>query len=153
MTALYGLSQDRFQEYREQVSKQLGATKERKVQDAAAQDNVTNDPPGEGEVYVIGSGEVLCKDMFSGRYFRSSVDKIKKAENALNHCISNHEYADLSSFYLDIGLPRTGYSDNMGWNSANPLDVRYTTTLSDDDQPCIAIDFVSHPRTDFHQTY
>lgn len=152
MATLYGLSEGRFQEYKDKVTETIGVSKEGKIHDAVAQDQVTNNPPG--EVLVIGSGDVLCLDRYSGRYFRSSVDAIKKAENALNHCISQHDYADLTSFYLDIGLPKTGYSDEVGWNSANPLDVRYTTALSaDESQPCIAIDFISHPRSDFHQTY
>ena len=152
MATLYAATDDRFKEYREQVVEKFGPTKEQRVHDDAVQEHINKNP--HNEVFVIGSGEVLCLDRFSGRYFRSSVDRIKKAENALNHSITLYDYADLSSFYLDIGLPRTGYSDNMGWNSANPLDVRYSTGMSaDDSQPCIAIDFVSHPRTDFHQTF
>lgn len=154
MTALYGLTEGRFADYKDKVAEQFGQAKETKVQDAAAQTAVDASPPRSDEIFVIGSGDVLCLDLYSGRYFKSSVDRIKKAENTLNHSITLYDYADLTSFYLDIGLPKTGYSDNVGWNSANPLDVRYTTAMNaDDSQPVIAIDFVSHPRSDFHQTF
>lgn len=147
MATLYGLSQDRFQEYREKVAEQLGPNKERKVLDGAAQEQVKNTPGN--QVILLGEGDVLCFDKFSGRYFRSTMDKIKKAENAVNRDIYNYDYASLSLFYEDAGLPNTSESDNVGWCSSNPLEVEYSAVFTDDEKPCIAIGFKSAPRTDY----
>jgi hypothetical protein len=147
MATLYGLSQDRFQEYREKVAEQFGSTKEQKVLDLAAQDQVKKTEGN--QVIILGEGEVLCFEKFTGRYFRSTMDKIKKAENAVNRDIYNYDYASLSLFYEDAGLPPTSESDNVGWNSSNPCEVEYTTVLTDDEKPCIAIGFKYAPRTDY----
>jgi len=152
MATLYGLSEGRFQEYREKVTEQLGSTKEQKVKDSVAQDRVKG-TPGYAEV-ILAEGEILCLDEFSARYFRSSMERIKKAENTINSEIYHHDYASLSQFYEEIGLAPTGFSDEVGWNTnCSPIEVRYSTVLSPDDKPCIAIDFATAPRTDYNRLY
>jgi hypothetical protein len=147
MAALYGLSQDRFQEYREKVAEQFGLNKEQKVRDAAAQDLVKKTEGS--QVIILGEGEVLCFDKFTGRYFRSTMDRIKKAENAINRSIYNYDYASLSQFYEDAGLEPTSQSDAVGWNSGNLFELEYSAVLTDDERPCISIDFKYAPRTDY----
>jgi hypothetical protein len=147
MATLYGLSQDRFQDYREKVAEQFGQSKEKKVLDAASQEQVSRTEGS--QVIILGEGEVLCFDKFSGRYFRSTMDKIKKAENAVNRDIYNYDYASLSLFYEEAGLKPTSQSDNVGWNSGNRLEVEYSATFTDDEKPCIAIDFKYAPTVDY----
>lgn len=148
LAAMYGLSQDRLQEYREKVAEQFGVNKEQKVLDAAAQEQV-NKTPG-SQVVVLGDGEVLCFDKFSGRYFRSTMDRIKKAENAVNRDIYNYDYASLSMFYEDAGLPPTSESDHVGWNSSNALEVEYSAVLTpEEEKPCISVGFKYPPRRDY----
>lgn len=147
MATLYGLSQDRFQEYRDKVSEQFGPGKEQKVIDAAAQEQVKN--TGGNQVIILGDGNILCFDKFSGRYFQSTMDRIKKAENAVNRDIYNYDYASLSLYYEEAGLKPTSDSDNVGWNTENRLEIEYTAVLTDDEKPCISIGFKYAPRTDY----
>jgi Family of unknown function (DUF6353) len=63
-------------------------------------------------------------------------------------------YASLSAFYDEIGLPPTPYSDTVGWNSLREMvDVQYSTVMSADDRPCIAIDFVTPPYPEYDRTW
>lgn len=149
LTVASGISERAFQEYKAKVVEKLGDAKEMGIRDEIAQDRVNNTPLPSREVIIAGNGDVLCFDMTTGRYFVSSMEKIRQAENKVNYDIIAHEYASLSSFYDEIGLPPTPYSDSVGWNHDNRLDVTFSTTMSSDQRPCIAIDFVAPPFAEY----
>lgn len=153
LAAAYGISERQLKEYKDKVLEKVGPNKERALRDEIAQDRVTNTPSK--EVIVLASGDVLCFDMTTGRYFRGSVEKIRRAENTINQELFNHQYASLSHFYDEIGLPPTSFSDDVGWNLAQggAFEVQFSTTRSPDDEPCIAIDFTTAPKTDYTQLY
>jgi Family of unknown function (DUF6353) len=151
MAAAYSLSERAFSEYKEKVVEKIGENKERAVRDEIAQDRVNKDPVR--EVIIAGSGDVLCYDALTGRYFQSTVETIKKAQNTINYDIINHMYASLSQFYGEIGLPPTSYSEEIGWNANNLLELSFSTTMSSDDRPCIVVDFVYAPIADYTRLY
>lgn len=153
MAAAYSLSEKAFDEYKEKVVEKIGENKERDVRDSIAQDRVTNDSVGKNEVVVTGGGEVLCYDMFTGRYFNSSMETLKKAQNDINAELIHNCYASLTDFYSYIGLSSTTISDNLGWNSDNMLELQFSTTMSDDNRPCIAINFDVDPIRNFYRTH
>jgi hypothetical protein len=153
LAAAYGLSERNLREYKDKVTEKLGVGKEKALRDEIAQDRVTENPPK--EVIIITNGDVLCYDMLTGRYFQSTVENIKKAENRINQELFNHQYASLSMFYEEIGLQPTNFTDEVGWNTfqTGALEVRFSTTTSPDDRPCIAIDFNNPPKPDYTQLY
>jgi hypothetical protein len=138
-----GISERALQEYKAKVVERFGERDEMKVRDEIAQERVI----------LAGTGEVLCYDQHSGRYFQSSVENIKKAVNKVNHDLNNFMHASLSEFYDEIGLPPTSYSDSVGWNSNHQLEVAFSTVMSSNDQPCIAIDFVNPPHANYRDLY
>lgn len=154
LAAAYGISERNLREYKEKVTEKLGMNKERALRDEIAQDRVRNNPPNK-EVLILAGGDVLCFDMTTGRYFRSTMDTLKKAENTVNQELFNHQYASLSHFYDEVGLAPTSFSDEVGWNTAQtgPLEIRFSTVMSPDNQPCIAIDFTTPPKTEYTQLY
>jgi hypothetical protein len=151
MAAAYAISEKAFVEYRDKVVEKIGANKEREVRDELAQDRVSQHPVGSREVVITGGGEVLCYDSFTGRYFKSSMETLKKAQNDLNYRVLNDYYASLTDFYNLIGLARTSYSDEVGWNSDKMLELQFSTTLSEDGQPCLAMEFAAVPIRDFYR--
>jgi hypothetical protein len=72
---------------------------------------------------------------------------------AVNYQILNHFYASLSDFYGKVGLPSTSFSDEVGWNSDEILDLDISTTLSDDNRPCLSIDFKVVPVRDYFRVH
>lgn len=153
LTVASGISERALREYKEKVVEKLGVNQERNVRDEIAQDRVSNQPIGSREVILAGTGEVLCYDMTTGRYFQSTVEEIKKAENKINRDVLHHGYCSLSEFFDEIGLPPTSYSDSVGWNVGNHLEVTFSTTMSTDQRPCIAIDFVRQPISGYDKIY
>lgn len=151
LAAAYGLAEGRLSEYKEKVAEKLTPAKEQKIQDELAQEKV-NKTPGSNQIVVV-EGEVLCFDQSTGRYFRSSMENVKKALNATITEIFNHEYASATHFYEELGLPGTTWTDDVGWNRDQLPDLTFSTVLSEDNRPCIAIDFKVLPRADFIPKY
>jgi Family of unknown function (DUF6353) len=148
-----GISERALQEYKDKVVEKLGVRQDQKLQDEIAQDRVKNNVGNSGEIVIIGDGDVLCYDMLTGRYFKSSMEQIKAAENRINYELIHHMSASLSMFYEEIGLPPTTYTDMVGWTADNRLEVKLSTVLSSDNRPCIAIDFAKPPTAEYDRLY
>jgi hypothetical protein len=153
VAAAYSISEKAFTEYKEKVVEKMGETKEQRVRDEVAQDRIAKNPVGGREIIITGNGNVLCYDMYSDRYFESDMETLKKAQNDLNYTILNDLYASLGDFYDLIGLSTTPYSDEVGWTSEKKLDIRFSTSLSEDQRPCISLDFSVQPVRDYHRIH
>lgn len=145
MAAAYSMSRREFADYQEKIVEKLGEKKEREARDELAQERINRNPVGNQQVFVTGGGEVLCYDTWTGRYFMSDMETLKAAQNQVNYQVLNSYYASLSDFYNAIGLPNTKNSDDFGWNSDKLLELTFSTTMSDENKPCIAIDFQVEP--------
>lgn len=147
MAAAYAVSDKTFSEYKEKVAERLGVAKETEIRDEIAQERIHRTPAQ--TVIITGEGDVLCFDTFSGRYFRSTVDRIKKAENEINAEILTCDGASLSRFYDEIGLEPTAHSDSVGWNMDNRCDVQISAVMTKEDKPCLSVDFAGWPKPDY----
>lgn len=145
MAAAYSITERAFSEYKDKVVEKIGEQKERSYRDEIAQDRVTRDPVSERTVVITDGGDVLCYEHFTGRYFKSSMEALKKAQNDINYQILNQGYASVGDLFDLIGLAPTSYSEEVGWNTDRMLDMVFSTTMSDDGRPCIAIDFDLSP--------
>lgn len=145
MATAYSLSERAFSEYKDKVVEKIGDNKARAVRDEVAQDRVNSNPPQDSQVIITGGGEVLCYDHFTGRYFKSDMETLRRAENEINRLILDQGYASVSDLYSEIGLPPTSFSEEVGWNTDRMLTLVFSTTLSPDGRPCISIDFDLHP--------
>lgn len=150
VAAAYTISEKAFTEYKDKVVERMGAPKEQDLRDEIAQDRVNRNPSGERNIIVTGRGEVLCYDAFSDRYFESSMEELKKAQNDINYKILSEMYASLGDFYDKIGLASTSYSEEVGWTTDIPLELMLSGTLSEDQRPCISMDFRKAPIRDYH---
>lgn len=151
LATAYALTDERFKEYREKVSTKLTGPKQQAVLDEIAQDHVDANPPGK-EVVIITEGDVLCYDNITGRYFQSTVEKIKRAELDIKETLYHHNSASLSDFHSRIGLKPTTYTQEVGWNIDNAIEVIFSTTMAED-RPCVTIDFAVLPKPDYHRNF
>lgn len=145
MAVAYSVSEKAFTEYKEKVVEQIGKNKEKKVRDEIAQDRVTANPPSQEVIVTGGDLDVLCYEMYTGRYFKSNMEELKAAQNAINHQIINHNYASLSDFYDRIGLNRTQVSEEMGWNLDKALELTFSTVMAENNQPALAFSYQVEP--------
>lgn len=139
--AAYSMTERAFGEYKEQAIKHLGDKGEAKVREDVAAKRVLETAPESGTV-VIGSGDVLCLEQHTGRYFMSTMEKIRQAINDVNDQINHQLYVNLDTLYDELGLPHTHLSNQMGWDFEYGLvEARFETVLTEDQRPCLAFSY------------
>lgn len=144
LAAAYSLSEKAFVEYREKIAEKIGEKKERAYRDEIAQDQVSRTPQKSNLVIVEGKS-VLCYETFTGRYFLSDAETIRRAENEVNHMVNNNNYATLGDFYDRVGLPRNDMSEEFGWNVNKLLDIQFSPVFDENGKPCLAISYRVEP--------
>lgn len=151
LATAYSISEAALREYQEKVVEVIGEKKEKAVRDAVAKDQIERDPVTKSEVVIIDSNSnTLCYEPLSGRYFKSTIDKIKKAEIKLDRQMIQEMYVSLNDFYWEIGLDGTDLGDQMGWNlSKGYMDLSFSSQLADDGTPCAVIVYGIPPVYDY----
>lgn len=151
LATAYSISEAALREYQEKVVEVIGEKKEKVVRDAVAKDQIERDPVTKSEVVIIDSNSnTLCYEPLSGRYFKSTIDKIKKAEIKLDRQMIQEMYVSLNDFYWEIGLDGTDLGDKMGWNlSKGYMDLSFSSQLADDGTPCAVIVYGIPPVYDY----
>ena len=153
LATAYSISEAALREYQEKVVEVIGEKKEKAVRDAVAKDQIERDPVTKSEVVIIDSNSnTLCYEPLSGRYFKSTIDKIKKAEIKLDRQMIQEMYVSLNDFYWEIGLDETDLGDKMGWNlSKGYMDLSFSSQLADDGTPCAVIVYGIPPVYDYQR--
>lgn len=144
LTAAFALSEKAFEEYKAKIVEKIGPKKEQNYRDEIAQDQVNQNPPPNNLV-ILSPGKILCYDAFAGRYFESDMESLKKAQNDINRQIMHDGFASLSDFYDLLGLRHTDLSNDVGWNSEQEVELRFSSVLSEDSRPCLSFTFSVHP--------
>lgn len=153
LATAYQLSQNALVEYKEKVIETIGEKKEKNIREKIVEDKINDNPVSKSNVIIMDKGNTLCYDVVSGRYFESSIDTIKRAVNNVNYNLTHGvmEYISLNEFYDEIGLPHTSIGDELGWNIGfdGQLDVELYPKFSDDERPCVALDYRVAPHYDY----
>lgn len=148
LVGAFTITEGAFQEYKDQVVETFGKSKAQKVHDDVIQKKITAMPPS--DLVVIGEGNVLCKDDYSGRYFESTMEKIRKAQNDFNEQLLNGEmYSSLNEFYSLLGLEEVNVGEQVGFSPENLMNIIFSTAMTPDGRPCLAISFRALPRQDY----
>ena len=148
----YKLSEQTLATYRDKVIETIGEEKEREISDKVARDKVkeTRQTSYHANEVIYGTGQCLCYDPISGRYFNSDMDKIRKVENDLNYRLMKENMISLNEFYTELGMECTDMGFKYGWNIDEGLiEVRFTSTITDDNKLCLVVTFARSPRLDF----
>lgn len=143
------ISERALVEYRDKVVEVIGEEKEKEIRDKVSKDRMEKDPVSNNTV-ILAKGDTLCYDTITGRYFKSDVDKIKKAENELNHILITGDYCSLNEFYDMLDIPATEMGTAVGWNVKNGLvEIYFSAQIADDGQPCVVVNYDIQPTYNF----
>lgn len=137
----FTVTEKAFSEYKEKVVDQIGKNQEQKVRDDIIQKKVSEKSVAGNEIFIMNSGHVVCCEMFTGRYFRSDMETLKRAQNEINQRIFSDLYVMVSEFYGLIGLPHTSQSDFVGWDSNKEMELRFSAVVADNGEPCLAFEY------------
>lgn len=147
LATAYKISEKAYNEYRDKVIETIGEQEEKTIREKIAEEKIQKNPLKNNEVIITGNGNTLCYDSISGRYFECNMDKIKKAENSLNRMLMVDMYASLNEFYDLVGLPPVNIGHELGWNVDDGLiEIEFSSQISEDDRPCIVIDYSIAPK-------
>lgn len=166
LSAAYSLSESTVKNLNNKMEEILGEKKARAVKDAIMKDKLKADSEKDRKImsdenFVIPSdGTVLCKDMYSGRLFYSSAEKIKQAIVTCSYNVISDMYISLNEFYDAIDSPqlsRIPLGDDLGWNIDSTINGKLPITLSalltDDGKPCLCVDYDIGVRDDFRNLH
>lgn len=149
IAAAYSITERAFENYRDKIVEKIGPKKEQAARDEIAQEHISANPLG-GKALIIAKGDVLCYEAFTGRYFMSDIEELRRAQNDINERILADGYASMSDFYDLIGLPHTTGSDLFGWVVHRGVDLRFSAVLGENNVPCISFDYKHAPTRDYH---
>lgn len=150
IAAAYKLSEKALIEYKDAVIETIGEKKEQAVRDKMAEKKLEKEPVSKSEVIFTDKGTSLCYDSISGRYFNSSIEAIKRAENVINKQMLNDMYVSLNDFYDELGLDYTQVGRDLGWSVNDGLiNIGFSSQLADDGRPCLVVDFSTPPKYKF----
>lgn len=150
LTTAYMLTEATLKDYRNKVVETIGEKKEQAVRDAVAKEKIEKKPLKNQTVVLTGKGETLCYDAISDRYFKSDIETLKQAANAMSRRLLVDTYVSLNDFYWEIGLKTIKIGDSIGWNVDDGLiEPTFSAQLADDGSPCLVLDYDIAPRYDY----
>ena len=66
-------------------------------------------------VEITANGDLLCFEMYSGRWFRSSREAVEEAQAQLAKMHEEGMYLSLNDYYALLGITMTQFGDEFGW--------------------------------------
>lgn len=129
-----------YDRYRASVQERLGPEEKQIAEKAASKAQ-----PAPRETIVYGEGDCLFYDAYSGRYFKSTVNKIDRVVNELNYTLLREMCVSLNEFYAGIGLEGISLGDQLGWNEQRQIEIQYGAKVSEEGKAVVVIDFVVEP--------
>lgn len=160
LAVAYTLSESKRREYQQKMVEKLGEKKEEKIRKEILQDKVDGHPVEVDDMNVIltGNGNHLCYDSWSGRYFRSSWEAVRHAENQINAQLLDEMAVSINDFYYCLGIPSVKSGDRLGWctgtcRSVDMVKEKSMAMMAPNNEPCIVIDFEVEPMFDFNNNW
>lgn len=161
ISAAYSMSEKAVKDLNAKMVETLGQNKTRAIKDAIVKDKVDKDPIDKSKIIMTPrTGEHLCKDLYSGRMFYSNAQAINQAINRLSHRIRTEMYISLNDLYDELSnpnLPRIPLGDDVGWNIDDVIDgdlpITITSVLTENQEPCLCLDYDAQLRSDFRHLH
>ena len=150
LAAAYAIGNKAFSDYKEEVINLLGEEKEKEIKERVADKLLKENPVTSKEVIITDNNEHLCYDEITGRYFKSSQNKIKEAQNVINDRLRDEMWVSLNDLYYELCLPNVRVGDDLGWNVDDGyLNIILSSRIAEDGTPCLTLDYSIGPRYDY----
>lgn len=140
-TAAYALTEQTLGDYRDKVIERFGEKADGEIKAEVAQDKVKANQPKPDAIIIAGAGTQLCQESYTGRYFLSDMESLRRAQNDLNAQLIQHDCVTLSEWYHMIGLADTSYSHDSGWNADKIMELEFSAVITEDGRPCMVFDY------------
>lgn len=149
LAATAALTADQLKSFKQTVSEVV----DEKVMDQIVQEDSKKKMKAAEKYDIIktNDGDQLFFDAWSGRFFYSDMEVVRRAVNNVNRKILDEGYASLNDFYWDIHLHDSDSGEKTGWCLAKDraMDIRFDSILTDDGRACVTLNMVVDPHTDY----
>lgn len=136
------------EEFVEHTEKVVGPEKTKEIHESIAAGRAPAvSAVGIDSVIVTGHGNDLFLDDWSGRYFFSDINFIKKTVNDLNYQLMNEMSISLNEYYAYLGIPSIGSGREFGWymDYGKMIEIDIDSGLTESDKPFTIISFKNMP--------
>ena len=145
LATAYELANSSLLEYQQKVVEKLGEKKEAEIRHEMHEDELKKDPPEKvNNEVVYTDGMTTFKD-FAGRYFRSNVDKVRRAEKVISERLYTEMYVPLNDFYWELDIGPTAIGDYLYFSVDNGIEVVMDPVKNTDGETITFLDFLSRP--------
>ncbi len=154
LIAAFKMSENKFEDYKEEVQKMISKPKEEKIKVDMAEKKMAANPPDLTKIIIDSDKDVLCYDSLSGRYFKSNTGDILRVEALLNRRMINEACVTLNDMYeefrnIGVDLEDIAVGDDLGWHMDSLSDtVIFDLTnakVTNDGLPCIYLEYNVRP--------
>ena len=151
LTSAYALLDTSYKRYRAKVNELYGPAADIRVRDAIVKEEASTK---EAPSY---DGLRLFYDSLTMRYFETTVDSLRRAEQELNAKLLTTGYASVNDLCDFIGIARVDFGDRLGWTAFDRGRISGCTNIEfchhkvelEDGLICCMIDTVTEPSFDY----
>lgn len=122
LMSAYAMLDSSYKEYKNKV-KDIFGDEEEKVIEGIAQDKYEEDGISKDD------DSLLFYDEFSGRFFNSTMDKVKQAQYEINRDLALQDSATINDFYEYLDVPKIDSGDEIGWSSGMNFDYYWQSWI------------------------
>lgn len=123
LMSAYAMLDSSYKEYKNKVKDIYGDEGEEKVVEGIAQDKYDEDDISKDD------DSLLFYDEFSGRFFESTMDKVKQAQYEINRDLALQDSATINDFYEYLDVPKVDSGDEIGWSSGMNFDYYWQSWI------------------------
>lgn len=153
LASAYALLSESYQQYRKAAKTVYGDDTDSKIKAQIAKDTYIS-----ADGYSVYSSDldsesekILCYDLFSQRYFTSTMAAVLNAQYHINRNLSLRGYVSINEFYEFLGIDKIKNGDEIGWayeqfeEGTLWLDFENTHAKMDDGMSCCVISALLDP--------
>lgn len=120
--------------------------------DACKTESVKELMPIQGNLSIEGSGDYICLDMYSGRYFRipsaNAIDKAMNEANKMMFCDGFSSTVTLNDIWDLFGLSSKEVGDYLGWglDTTGMIEYEIGCTMDDYGRMLYTLNYTRNPK-------
>lgn len=145
LMSAYALLDNSYKEYKNKVEEIYGENVNNEIQESIAKEKYEKNKPE--------SEDLLVYDVFTGKYFTTTLIALSKAEYDLNRNIHMRGWANLNEFYDLLGVDCIEGGDELGWSEGGNfeyywqgwVDFHHRTATMDDGTEYIILTVFQEP--------
>ena len=133
LATAYKISETALREYQDKVIEKVGEKKAKQIKDSIIEDRLRKGPAdADIDNEPKDSGDYLCYDYYTGKYFYSTQAKLDAAGAEINHRLKEDgDFVALDEFFdLIERNQRCGAGKYMGWAYISHTPVHFNTSQS-----------------------